>query len=76
MAKQAPADKAKPGPVARMRAFVQEVKVELSKVTWPSKEDLKASTQVVMILLVIMAALVWAYDVTFQGVMVWLLQFG
>ena len=77
MAKQPPADKGKPGPVARAKGFIQEVRVELSKVTWPTKEDLKSSTQVVLILLAAMAAIVWFFDITSQGLVVWLLdQFG
>jgi len=76
MAKQATTKTAKAGPVARTRAFLQEVKIEMSKVTWPTGQQLKASTQVVLLMLVIVAAVIYAYDIVFQGVVVWLLRAG
>ena len=76
MAKQAVASRPTRGPIARMRGFLQEVKAELSKVTWPSREELKSSTQVVLLMLVVLAAIIYFYDVVFQAVVVWLLHFG
>lgn len=63
----------KPGPIDRTRAFAQEVKGEMDKVTWPSREDLKASTSVVLLFLLILAVIVGAMDIIFQNVVVWLL---
>ena len=74
MAKAPPAGKSKQGPIARGRAFLQEVKVELSKVTWPTRADLKSSTQVVLLMLVIMAVIIWVFDMAFQHSMVWMLE--
>ncbi|HOZ48899.1 MAG TPA: preprotein translocase subunit SecE [Candidatus Hydrogenedentes bacterium] len=66
----------KPSIGARIRDFFQEVKLEMSKVTWPPREELKSSTQVVLILLVVTAAVIYVYDVGFQYLVVWLLQIG
>ncbi len=52
----------KPGIVVRIRTFIQEVKAELSKVAWPSNEELKSHTSVVMFMLFVMAAIIYAYD--------------
>lgn len=62
----APAQKTKETPVGRLWNYLLEVKNELSKVTWPSREDLKAHTTVVLIFLALLAALVGAMDVAFQ----------
>lgn len=76
MAKQTTAVSAKPGLVTQIQDFFREVKVEMSKVTWPSKEELKSSTQVVLILLAVFAAVIYFYDVLFQNIVVHLLRFG
>lgn len=73
MAKQTGASTSKPSLRARVQGFLQEVKNELTKVTWPSKEELKSSTQVVLILLVLFAAIIYVYDIVFQRIVVWLL---
>ena len=70
MAKQAP----KPGVIDQTRSFVQDVRVEMDKVTWPSREDLKASTTVVLFFLGLLAVVVGGMDIVFQNVMLWLLK--
>ena len=42
--------------------FMRETKVELKKVTWPTKQELIANTAVVLIAVVICAALIWVID--------------
>lgn len=67
MAKQTTASvEAKPTLFARVRDFYQDVMVEMSKVTWPSKDELKSSTSVVLFLLGVIAAIVYVYDFVFQ----------
>lgn len=72
------AEKAKPQPTARpagggsktpgvptskrIRKYVDEVKVELSKATWPSREELRAQTQVVLGLLVLIGVFIAGWD--------------
>ncbi len=75
MAKQAAAQE-KPSLFARVREFYDEVMVELRKVTWPSREELKVETQIVLMLLAIFAGVIFAYDFVFQKVVVWLLSLG
>lgn len=74
MLKQSNAAEAKPGFVQRAMTYLQEVQVELGKVTWPTKEDLKVSTKVTMMMLCIMAGIIFAYDIFFGQVVVWLLN--
>ena len=46
--------------------FMRETKVELKKVTWPTKQELIANTAVVLIAVVICAALIWVIDSFFK----------
>lgn len=61
-----------PGFIARSRMFFQDVRTETEKVTWPSREDLKASTSVTLVFLLILAAMIGSMDVVFQNVVLWL----
>ncbi len=54
------------GLIARVRDFLQEVRTEVSKVSWPTREEVKASTQVVLLLLAILAGIIYVYDFVFQ----------
>ena len=56
----------KPNIFQRARTYLNEVRIELSKVTWPSQSELKASTTVVLIFLVILAVTIGAMDIIFQ----------
>ena len=67
MAKQTvAATEAKVGPITQLKDFYREVLNEMSKVTWPSKDELKSSTQVVLVMLFLFAAVIKVYDVVFQ----------
>ena len=67
-------DAGKTGVIDRTKTFAQDVRSEMDKVTWPSRDDLKASTSVVLIFLVILAVIVGVMDIVFQNVVVWLLR--
>jgi preprotein translocase subunit SecE len=54
------------GVVARSRAYLQDVRSEMGKVTWPTREDLKASTTVVMLFLALLATIIGSMDQVFQ----------
>ena len=58
----------------KAKAFLQETRVELGKVTWPTVDDLKVSTKVTMILLAIMSGVIFVYDKVFGLVVIMLLK--
>ena len=74
MSKGVNAAEAKPGMFQQLNTFFQEVRTELSKVTWPTMEDLKVSTHVCIILLLIMAVITYGLDLLFNKIV--LLFFG
>ncbi len=57
----------------KAKNFLLDVKTELEKVTWPTVDDLKVSTKITMILLCIMAIIIFAFDVSFAQIMLFIL---
>jgi len=49
-------------PAGRMRTFLREVRIEMTKVTWPPRKELLQSTGVVIIAVVIAAAYIGVFD--------------
>lgn len=45
--------------------FLREVRTELNKVSWPTKQELASYTGVVGIAVVIVCALIWVCDTAF-----------
>jgi preprotein translocase subunit SecE len=77
MAKQSgTATTAQPGVVARIREFFDEVMVEMSKVAWPSKNELRDHTTIVMWTLLVLAVIIGAYDWVFLRVIRLMLLLG
>lgn len=60
--------------MSKITAFLQEVKTELEKVTWPKWEDLVGSVTIVCILAVFFAALIGAMDVGVSAVVRWMIR--
>ncbi len=49
-------------PQGRLRTFFREVRIELSKVTWPSRRELLSATAVVIIAVVIAGVYIGVFD--------------
>lgn len=52
----------------RWADFLISVQAEIDKVTWPSKSEVHKHTLVVLVLLVSIAAIVFAFDIVWQWV--------
>jgi preprotein translocase subunit SecE len=48
--------------VQRSAEFLKEVRVEATKVSWPTRKELRDSTIVVMVMTAIMAAIIFVLD--------------
>jgi len=80
-AKKKPAAVSRPAPskpkdsfIARSVQFLREVKVELKKVTWPSRKQTVGSTVVVLILVTIIAFFLGAVDIGLSSLVKVVLQ--
>ena len=62
---EAPAWKAQP---ARLSSFLKDVRSEMRKVITPSREEVQATTTVVIITVFIFAAYFWLVDTAMDGV--------
>lgn len=51
-----------PGPFDRMRKYLNEVMAELKKTTWPSREETRAQTQLVIALLIVVGVFIFVWD--------------
>ena len=60
--------------IAKIRMFLESVIFELKKVSWPSWEELKGSTIIVLVFSLIMAIFLFGVDQTLGGVVALLLQ--
>ena len=76
MAKQASAATAKPNIIERLKTFFGEVKYEMSKVAWPSRDELKQSTSIVLMVLCIFAVIIGIMDRIFNTVVLLFLGLG
>lgn len=76
MAKQLSAAESKPGFFQRIQEFFDDIIGELKKVTWPTRDDLMASTKVTLFLLLVMAAIVFVYDRVFGFLVMMILNFA
>jgi preprotein translocase subunit SecE len=74
MATKTAAEEAQPNVVNRVVGFYQDVRSEMDKVTWPTVDDLKVSTQVTLYLLGVMAVIAFALDQGFQWAALLLLR--
>jgi len=53
--------------IARGREFVKEVQVEATKVSWPTRNELRDSTIVVIVTVVILTAFVYVADLLLRS---------
>ncbi|OGF53054.1 MAG: preprotein translocase subunit SecE [Candidatus Fraserbacteria bacterium RBG_16_55_9] len=51
----------------RVIQFFREVRVEFSKINWPSRLETVVLTVLVISMVVILAVIIFAYDVIFSG---------
>lgn len=68
MAKQAQ-HTANPNIINRSVVYFQDVRSELTKVTWPTRADLKSHTTVVLMFLALLAVIIGLMDQVFQRFM-------
>ena len=55
--------------MADSRRFVDETVDELKKVTWPDAPQLRNSTFVILVFVVIVSAIIWLMDIAVRGVL-------
>ncbi len=64
----------KPSIFGRVQTFLEEVKVEMNKVAWPSKQEIKDHTSIVLIFLVVVSAVIGTMDFFFRTIILTLMR--
>lgn len=59
---------------ARIRDYLHEVRVELKKVTWPTREQMIAFTSVTLITSVVLTGVIFGFDVAAKEFVLWLVE--
>lgn len=54
-------------PENRVVKYLRETRAELRKVTWPTPEEVRNLTGIVLVVTLVMALVMWALDLTFGG---------
>jgi preprotein translocase subunit SecE len=58
-----------PRKLKELRAFLTEVRSELKKVTWPSRQEVETTTLVVVATTVFFGFYLWSLDIVFSQVL-------
>ena len=70
MATEALVEGSERGRIARIVGFFRDVRAELRKVTWPTLDELKKATTVIIIFVSVMGLVIGLMDAAFQFVFV------
>lgn len=72
--RQAPSPNAPREPRTKPRQFAREVNAELRKVAWPTRRETLSLSAIVFVFLVIMAALIAAFDWVSTTSVLWIID--
>ena len=61
---------AEPGFFRRVIIFLREVRAEIAKVTWPSRDEIRKATTVIVIFVTALGLLIGLMDAIFQFIFV------
>ncbi len=56
------------GILKKTQNFTEELQVEMRRVTWPDREQLRNATAVILVFVLILAAIIGLMDTVFAGV--------
>ena len=57
-----------PGILKATQKFTEDVQVEMRRVTWPDREQIRNATAVILVFVLILAVIIGAMDSLFAGV--------
>ena len=60
--------------VTRMRQFLAEVRAEMSKVSWPTRQQLLESTRLVLVMTALLAMFLSIWDLLASQLIQWILR--
>jgi len=55
--------------IGKISQFVKDVKLEMNKVTWPTRDELTASTTIVLVVSLVLAVFIFVADFLLSRIM-------
>lgn len=55
--------------IEKITRFLQEVRVEMSKVSWPTRKELKGTTVIVIVITLILSVFIFLTDKVLEGLL-------
>ena len=55
--------------IEKIRKFLQEVRIEMSKVSWPPRSELKGTTVIVIVITIILSVFIFLTDKVLEGLL-------
>ena len=55
--------------IRKISQFVKDVKLEMNKVTWPTRDELTASTTIVLVVSLVLAVFIFVADFLLSRIM-------
>jgi preprotein translocase subunit SecE len=53
----------------KINKFLQEVRQEMAKVSWPGRDELKGTTTIVIVLTLVLSVFIWLADKLLEGLL-------
>ena len=53
----------------KINKFFLEVRQEMAKVSWPTRDELKGTTIIVIVIIVILSVFIWVADKVLEGLL-------
>jgi preprotein translocase subunit SecE len=63
-----------PGILKKTQKFTEDVQVEMRRVTWPDREQLRNATAVILVFVLILAAIIGVMDSIFAALVRFIVQ--
>ena len=56
------------GILKKTQQFTEDVQVEMRRITWPDREQLRNATAVILVFVLVLAVVIGVMDTTFSGI--------
>lgn len=60
----------KPGPLKRLKNYLGDVRSEMKRVVWPTKDELRSYSIAIIIMLIVFGLVIWLVDSGIVGILV------
>lgn len=55
--------------IEKITRFFQEIRIEMSKVSWPTRKELKGTTVIVIVITIVLSVFIFLTDKVLEGLL-------